>query len=247
MAVWVASVMRSTMGLGVAAGTNRPRNSRPIMPGTPCSMAVGISGAAVEPLRRVHRQDADLAGAMQLQHLPGDVRRHHRDMPADEVGDAGPRALVGNVNEIAEPGELLEQLARKIAHGAGAGGAVGELAGIGLGVGDQLVERSSPAPTRAPTIDVVETRDDRDRHEVLGGIVRHLGHGHRIEHHGAGAAEQDRVAVGLRARDLAGRDRAGAAALVLHDRPCRAASSPARPTGARPRRSRRRPRTRPSA
>ena len=30
-----------------AAGANRPRNRRPIMPGTPCSMAVGISGAAL--------------------------------------------------------------------------------------------------------------------------------------------------------------------------------------------------------
>ena len=47
MALRVASPMRSTIALGVAAGTNRPRNSSPIMPGKPSSMAVGISGAAL--------------------------------------------------------------------------------------------------------------------------------------------------------------------------------------------------------
>jgi hypothetical protein len=171
-------------------------------------------GRRAQTLRRVHRQDAYLAGAIELEHLRGHVRGHHRNVPADEIGDAGARALVRDVNEIVEAGELLEQLARQVAHGAGTGGAVGQLAGIGLGIGNELLERSH-RDGFVHHDGGGGDGDDGNGHEVAGGIVRHLGHGHRVEHHGAGAAEQDGVAVGLRARDLAGGDGAAAAALVL--------------------------------
>ena len=113
-----------------------------------------------------------------------------------------------------EAGELLEQFAGEVAHRAGAGRAVGQLARIGLGVGDELLERLRRH--RGVNDDRGgRDREQRDRHKVLDRIVRHLRHGHRVEHHRAGAAENERVAVGRRARDLGGRDGAGGAALVL--------------------------------
>ena len=71
------------------------------MPGNPASIAVGMSGAAASRLFGGDRQDADLAGAVELQQRPADVRRHHRDVAAGEIGDAGRRALVGNVRDVA--------------------------------------------------------------------------------------------------------------------------------------------------
>ena len=78
-------------------------------------------------------------------------------MAADQIGDAGTGALVGNVHEVVEAGELLEQLAGEVAHGAGSGGAVGELAGIGLGVGDELLAAFFAGTDACTTIEVVET------------------------------------------------------------------------------------------
>ena len=151
---------------------------------------------------------------MQPDHLPSDVRCHHRNMPADQIGEARPGALVRDVDQIGEAGELLEQFAREIAHGAGAGGAIGKLPWIGPGVGDQFLQRLHRHRWMG---DDRRGRDgkDGDRHKVLGRIVRHLRHGHRVEHHGAGAAEQERVAVRLRAGDFQGRDRAARSALIL--------------------------------
>jgi hypothetical protein len=44
------------------------------------------------------------------------------------------------VDELLQPGDLLEQLDRDMPDGSGTGGAVVGLAGIGLYVGDQLLE-----------------------------------------------------------------------------------------------------------
>ena len=107
-------------------------------------------GRALAARGRIHRQDADLAGAVEAEQRAAEVRRHHRDMAAGEIGDAGRRALVGNVHDVGRADQLLEQLARQIGQRAGAGRAVGQLARIGLGVGDQLLRACAPAPTRAP-------------------------------------------------------------------------------------------------
>ena len=62
---------------------------------------------------------------MEFEHLSGDVRRHDRDVAADQIGDAGPGALVGHMHHVGRLRELLEQLAGQMAHRAGAGRAVG--------------------------------------------------------------------------------------------------------------------------
>ena len=50
-------------------------------------------------------------------------------------------ALVRHMHDVEPAGELLEQFARHVGGRAVAGKAVGQFAGIGLGVGDQLLER----------------------------------------------------------------------------------------------------------
>src|SRR5215211_6079943 len=47
----------------------------------------------LEPLRSVDREAAELAGAMQLEHLTGDVRTYYWDVSADEIGESRTRAL----------------------------------------------------------------------------------------------------------------------------------------------------------
>ena len=59
---------------------------------------------------------------------------------ADEIVDARPGALAGHVDDLLGIGQVLEQLAGEMRHGAGAGRAVGNLVLIGLGVGDELLE-----------------------------------------------------------------------------------------------------------
>ncbi len=75
---------------------------------------------------------------MEVDERSPDVRRHHRNVTAGEVGDAGCRALVGNVHDVGRADELFEQLAGQIGQRAGAGRAIGQLARIGAGVGDEL-------------------------------------------------------------------------------------------------------------
>ena len=136
------------------------------MSGTPCSMAVGMSGAPLSRCWALTARMRILPVLWKLEHLAADVRRHDRDVPADQVGDAGPGALVGNVHHVVQSGHRLEQFAGQMAHRAGAGRAVGQLAGIGLHVGDQLLDvlrrhrRMHRDRGRADA-------EDRDRHEVL--------------------------------------------------------------------------------
>ena len=99
-------------------------------------------GRGLHPLLRGDRQDADIAGAVELQQRPADIGRHHRDMSGGEIGHAGRGALVGDVRDLRCADQMLEQLAGQIGHGAGAGRAIGQLGGIGLGVGDELRERT---------------------------------------------------------------------------------------------------------
>ena len=57
------------IGLGVAAGANKPRKSSPIIPGKPCSTAVGDLRRSAKALRRVHGDDADFSGAVEFEQL----------------------------------------------------------------------------------------------------------------------------------------------------------------------------------
>ena len=65
------------------------------------------------------------------------IVEQHIDLAGQQIGiDAG-RAAIGHMHDV-ELGHELEQLARHVHRGAVAGRREGELAGIGLGVGDEL-------------------------------------------------------------------------------------------------------------
>src|SRR5215813_11095435 len=51
-------------------------------------------GRAPDSRLRIHREDANLAGAMEVQNLRGGVGREHRNLPADYVGNGLADALV---------------------------------------------------------------------------------------------------------------------------------------------------------
>ena len=100
---------------------------------------------------------------------------------------------------------------------ADAGRGIGELARIGLGVGDQLLDvfrrhrRMHHQHQRAGA-------DQADRLEILARVVADIAVERRIDRQRPGAAEHQRVAVRRGLGDRARRDRAARAAAVLdHD------------------------------
>ena len=137
-------------------------------------------------------------------------------MAADKIGERRGAALVGNVGEL-DGRHMGEQLGAEMDAAADAGGGVIELAGLALGERDQLGD----AFRRHRGIDQDRQRaggDQADGGKILARIVTDIRVERGIDRERAGAAEAERVAVGLRARDLAGRDAAaGAAAILDHD------------------------------
>ena len=57
-----------------------------------------------EPIGRSHGENAQLAGAVELDDLRGDVGRRDGDLPADEIGDRGAGALVRDMHHIGGAG-----------------------------------------------------------------------------------------------------------------------------------------------
>ena len=77
---------------------------------------------------------------MELDERPTYVRRHHGNVAAGEVGDAGRRALVWNMHDVGCADQLFEQFTCEIRERAGAGGAIGQFAWISFCVGDEFGE-----------------------------------------------------------------------------------------------------------
>ena len=63
--------------------------------------------------------------------------------PGIEVGHRLRHAAIGYGGDV-EAGRMLEYLQHRQSHAVGDG--IGQLAGIGLGIGDQLLKPTSPAP-----------------------------------------------------------------------------------------------------
>jgi hypothetical protein len=112
---------------------------------------------------------------------------------------------------------MAEQLARHVLRRAHARRAVGQLAGIGLGVGDEVGDRLH----RQVVVDEEDRRHHqrgRDRRQVLERIVRQRLQAGQDGDGGVAGPEQ-RVTVGRRLGDAVGADGAGVAGDVLdHDR-----------------------------
>jgi len=102
---------------------------------------VGSFGQAGDALASGGGEEPQLAGARVR--LDEERRHHHHvDLPAEEVGDRGPGALVGNVHDV-DAEKLLEVIDADVRGRAEAEGAVGERARVGAGVGDELLEAAS--------------------------------------------------------------------------------------------------------
>ena len=134
-------------------------------------------------------------------------------LSADRVGDRRRAAAIRHVQHL-DAGHALEQRGAQMIGRAGPGRRIGDLAGIGLGVGDELRDRVR-RHRRVHHHGVGHVGEQRDRREILHAVERHGGEQsvvHGVHAHGV---EQDGVAVRRRARDRAGADIAGRAGAVL--------------------------------
>ena len=147
--------------------------------------------------------------------MPAVKNRWH--LPAHRVGDRRRAAAIGHVQHL-DAGHLLEHRGAQMIGRAGPGRRIGDLAGIGFRVGDEL-RHGVRRHRRVHHHGVGHIGEQRERGEILHAVERHGGEQsvvHGVHAHGV---EQDGVAVGRRARDRAGADVAGGAGAVLdHDR-----------------------------
>ena len=136
----------------------------------------------------------------------------NRMWPPTQVVHGGRRAAIGHMIEL-HAGHGLEQGGGEVRGGADALRAVGDGAGFGLGLRDQLLDRRD-AELGIDDQHVGRAADDGDRLElgrvVVELLVERLVDGERGRRRG-----QQRVAVGVRAREGFRADVAGRAGAVL--------------------------------
>src|SRR6516165_1851198 len=165
-------------------------------------------------LRARYGQRLDLALANERQHRRG-RRPVDVDAAAQHVGDDEGAAAVGNAGDI-EPMPATEIFGEELRHRP-LGEAETELAGIGLGVGDEFGHRIG-RHLRVDGEHARGARNERDRRKILQRIVFDLLGHDRLDDEGR-ACEQQRVAIGGRDRGRLGADRRAATGLVVdHDR-----------------------------
>ena len=205
------------IAFGVPLGAKKPYqlNSSGIL--TPTSVSVGISGSSLARSEPGHRQRAHLAGAD-----VGDRAAHRAEIDFGAAGDQVVHALrhlaVGHVLHLGA-GDIHEQHGREVRGRADADRVVVQLAGIGLGVVDHLLDRLERRHGR-DLEHLARARHQHDRLEALDRIER----GRRRQRHVHRQrlrAEVQRVAVG-RARPTPRRRRCCR---------CRRAGSPRSPAG----------------
>jgi hypothetical protein len=179
------------------------------MPGT-VSLSEGRSGKPGKRLPEV------TARRRTLHHGVGGGNRAHHDL-VDAACDVLRQLRGGAVGHFDQPeaGAPIEQLG---AERGGAGGVVEgdrQLAGIRFGGGDQLAHRGNRQVGVHRQHLRTEAAHQRHRREVARGVVGELLERNRVDRHARGVGEQERVAVGQRARDRLVRQDAGGARHVL--------------------------------
>ena len=143
------------------------------------------------------------------------VANRDRDLAGQKIDHGGRAAAIGHMHDV-DAGLQLEELAGEMVGGAVARAAERQLAGILLGVGDELRD----VVDRHGFVD-----DQRDRKlgrlgqcgEILHRIVVQLLDQERRDAVGGGGAEKQGVAVGRRTRHEVGGERAAGALPALHD------------------------------
>ena len=125
-----------------------------------------------------------------------DAGERQLHLAAQDIRIGGADAAIGHVCHV-DAGLLLDHLAGQMRRRPDAGGRKVELAGIGLGVGDELGKRFHRQMQRRND-HRRRGADDGHRLQPLGQIIRHVLQQRRVGHH-AGIGQHDRVAVRGRA------------------------------------------------
>ena len=163
--------------------------------------------------RRGHRNGAHFAGT-DMGDRRGEHVEHHLHPAADQVGQGLRRTAIGHVDDV-DAGHELEQLGRDMGSGAVARRGEVELAGIGLGIGDELGNRFD-RQRRIHLHDHGGAHDARDRSDIAEEIEievvveRHVDHVRRRD-------QEQRIAVGRRVGSGLGTDIAAGARPVVDD------------------------------
>ena len=127
-------------------------------------------------------------------------------------------AFVRHVRQL-DARVLCEQFHRKVMRAARPWRSIGDLAGLLLRGVDQLLHGAHVQCGRIHRDREHESPRQRDRREVIRGIVRQLLEQAGVERVGAEIAQEDGVAVGRRTLHVLGTDdRRAAGAVVDHDR-----------------------------
>ena len=173
---------------------------------------MGRSGSTCERVGAGHGESAQPA-APDVVGGGRDVVEHHLHLTGDQVGQRRRAAAVGHVHHV-DAGHHLEQLARHVDRGAVAGRRHVELAGIGLGVGDQLGDRLD-RKRRMDIHHVGKADDAGDRDDVAQKVETELVVERGVD--GIGRRhQQQRVAVRRGAHDRLGGDIGAAAGPAFH-------------------------------
>ena len=165
----------------------------------PSSLKVGRSGSSAARFGPGHREGAHLAG-LDVRQRPAERREPDFGAAGQHVGDALRHLAVGHVLHL-DAGHVAEQHGGEMRARADADRAVVQLAGIGLGVGDHVLDR-------------LERRLHRDREHLLRGGHQHdrLEARDRIERGGRRQRDVDRRASARRSAACSRRGAACAAA-----------------------------------
>ena len=159
------------------------------------------------------RDDPRIARAV-LRHRRGHGVEEEIDMSGHHRVERGHRAAERHVDHL-DPGQQLDQVRRQVRRRARALRRIGDLAGVRLGVGDQLPDVGR-GEVLAHHQRVRHPHQQRDRRE-LRRIEADVGIEQLHEGDGRGRADEQRVAVRRRAERLRGADRHAGAADVLDD------------------------------
>ena len=163
-------------------------------------------------MRVEHGERVDLAGP-ELRHAAVEVGDHDLDLAAEQIGHHHRIAAIGHADDV-RAGPLLQRLHDDL-RGAVAD-AVGQLAGIGLGVVHQRLHRLVRL-VRRDRDERREAADPRNRGEILDRVVGHVLE-QPVDHRmGRVGGEEQRVAVVAGASDRVGGEQAAGAGAVLDD------------------------------
>ena len=148
-----------------------------------------------------------------MRHRRGRRRPDHRDLPREQVVHRRSRAAIRHIDDL-DPGERVQHQQAEMMRRADAGGAGGELAGLGPRQRQQFTDIVR-FERRAREQQQRRSGDAGDRREVRDHVIRHAGVQPLVQHRGA-FHQQQRVAVGRGLGDGVSADHAAGGGSVLH-------------------------------